>query len=737
MNNPFPEPDRPYIDLKVSEAKSQDIRRGKIRIMNEVMKQIGVSTGEIVEIHGNHSTASVAWPAYPEDLNRKIIRMDNITRENAGIALGDKVRIFKSHPKKAKKVSLSPAEINLSFEFGFENFIKRKLLGYPLTLGDTVLIPVLGKENPFVIQEVQPEGVVLITDATKVEVISTTKDDSENGYDKILYDDIGGLGDVIQKIREMVELPLKHPEIFEALGIDAPKGVLLHGPPGVGKTLIARAVAYETSAHFITINGPEIISKYYGESEQRLRSIFREAEDQSPSIIFIDEIDAIAPKRDETGGDVEKRVVAQLLASMDGMVTKAPIVIIAATNRLEAVDNALRRPGRFDREIEIGVPSKEARLEILQIHTRRMPLEESVDLKYYAKTLHGMVGSDLQALAREAGMRTMRRFLPEIDLEADTIPEEILDRMKVTNEDFLDASREVQPSALREVYIELPDVSFDDIGGLDDIIDELKETVEWPLTRPEVFTKMGITPPTGILLYGPQGTGKTLLAKAIASSAEANFISIKGPELLSKWVGESEKAIREIFRKAKVASPTIVFFDEIDSIASNRGSRGESGVTERVISQLLTEIDGMEERNNIIVMASTNRPDMVDPALLRPGRFDRIIHVHAPNVAGRMKILEIYTDRMPLAKDVNLKEIAKTLDGFVGSDIEALCREAGIMALREDIMAKIVNADHFDQAGKKVYPTMSTSAEEYYTKIEATLRAKDKTQGRKDNQNYT
>ena len=588
------------------------------------------------------------------------------------------------------------------------------------------MIPVLGRANPFVVLSLKPEGIVLVTDDTKLEVTDQAVEDL-NAKSLISYEDIGGLEGVVTKLREMVELPLKHPILFEKLGIDPPKGVLLHGPPGVGKTMLARAVANETDAHFITINGPEIMSKYYGESEQTLRSIFREAEEKSPSIIFVDEIDAIAPKREDTTGEVEKRVVAQMLASMDGMAGRGQVIVIAATNRAQAVDPALRRPGRFDREIEIGVPSADGRFEILSIHTRGMPIADDVDLRHYADNTHGMVGADLQALTREAAMGTLRRFLPDIDLDAETIPAEILDAMEVTNNDFTMAAKDIQPSAMREVFVEVPKVKYDEIGGLDDIIQKLKESVEWPIKNPEAFKRIGINPPAGILLYGPPGTGKTLLAKAVANESEANFISIKGPELLSKWVGESEKAVREVFRKARMAAPTVIFFDEIDSIASRRGSNGgDAGVTERVISQLLTEMDGLEALNEVIIMAGTNRPDIVDPALLRPGRFDRIIYVRPPDLEGRKEILDIYAKKMPLDDDVNLEEIARSLEGFVGSDIEALCREAGLIALREDMQASLASQRHFVAAREKVHATMTPQAQEYYEKLEASLKTDQK-----------
>jgi transitional endoplasmic reticulum ATPase len=686
------------------------------------MRKIGISTGEIVEIAGSKTTAAVAWPAYPEDLKKSIIRMDSVIRQNAGIGLSEKVTIKKANPAKAKKIIFGSVQTNVSFEYGFETFVKRKLLGYPLTKDDTVMIPVLGRANPFVVIDLDPNKIAIVTDDTELEITNDSESIKFIDHAKITYEDIGGLDDTIQKLREMIELPLSHPILFEKLGIDPPKGVLLHGPPGTGKTLIAKAVAQETKAHLITLNGPEIMSKYYGESEQRLRSIFREAEDKAPSIIFIDEIDAIAPKREETGGEVERRVVAQLLASLDGISSRGQVVVIAATNRHSSIDEALRRPGRFDREIEIGVPNVDGRRDILQIHTRGMPLADDVNLDEFAERTHGRVGADLQAFAREAAMRTLRKFLPDIDLDAETIPSEILDKMQVTKDDFEEALKEIQPSALREVFVEIPKVTYDEIGGLDDVIQELKETVEWPIKHPEAFERIGITPPAGVLLYGPPGTGKTMLAKAVANESETNFISIKGPEILSKWVGDSEKAIRETFRKARMVAPTVIFFDEIDSLAPRRGLNSDTAVTERVISQLLTEMDGIENLNKVVILAGTNRPDIIDPALLRPGRFDRLLYVKPPDYDGRKIILEIYTRKMPLADDVDLDKISKLLEGFVGADIEAFCREAGLIALREDQGAQQINEKHFTQAREKVHATMTQSAYEYYSKIEQTLK---------------
>ncbi|MHA1202377.1 MAG: CDC48 family AAA ATPase, partial [Candidatus Heimdallarchaeaceae archaeon] len=562
-----------------------------------------------------------------------------------------------------------------------------------------------------------PSGIVVVTESTQLKVAEKPLLEGEKTAPSSSYEDIGGLHQEILKIREMVELPLKFPQLFEKLGIDPPKGVLLHGPPGCGKTLVARAVANESEAHFIVINGPEIMSKFYGESEQRLRSIFKDAEDNSPSIVFIDELDAIAPKREDVTGEVERRVVAQLLALMDGLVARGQVIVIGATNRPNAVDPALRRPGRFDREIEIHVPDRDSREEILLIHTRGMPLTQDVDLKTLANITHGYVGADLEALAREAAMKTLRRVLPSVNLSEGSIPAEVLDQLEVTHDDFLSGFKEITPTALREVYVESPNVPWTEVGGLEHAIIEIREAIEWPLTQKDAFKRIGIKPPRGILLYGPPGCGKTLLAKAVATESEANFISIKGPEVLSKWVGESEKAIREVFRKARLAAPSIIFFDEIDSLIPVRGTSSDSNVTERVISQLLTELDGLEELKDIVVLAATNRPDIVDPAVLRPGRFDRLIFVNPPNQKGRLQIFKVYTRDMPLASSVSIKELASVTDGFVGSDIEALCREAGMLALRESFDIENVTMSHFNKALERIHPTVTADVIKYYEKI--------------------
>lgn len=705
------------ITLRVAEAKQRDVGRGKVRLDSMAMSKIGVSTGDIVEIIGKRSTTAVAWPSYPEDLKKDIIRCDGVIRRNASVSLGDKVVVKKAKVSVARQVTLAPEQMSVNIDFSFENFVKRKLLGQPLSRKDTVLIPILGRAIPFNVVSTVPSGIVVVTESTQLKVAEKPLIEGEKTAPSVSYEDIGGLHSEIQKIREMVELPLKFPQLFEKLGIDPPKGVLLHGVPGTGKTLIARAVANESEAHFIVINGPEIMSKFYGESEQRLRSIFKDAEDNSPSIIFIDELDAIAPKREDVTGEVERRVVAQLLALMDGLIARGQVIVIGATNRPNAVDPALRRPGRFDREIEIHVPDRDSREEILLIHTRGMPLAQDVDIKSMADVSHGYVGADLQALTREAAMKTLRRVLPSVNLDEESIPAEVLDQLEVTHDDFLLARKEITPTAIREVFIEIPDVPWSSVGGLDKVISEIREAIEWPLKQREAFKRIGVKPPRGILLFGPPGCGKTLLAKAVVTESEANFISVKGPEILSKWVGESEKAIREVFRKARLAAPTIVFFDEIDSLTPIRGMSSDSNVTERVISQLLTELDGLQELKDILVIAATNRPDIVDPALLRPGRFDRLIFVHPPSQAGLEEIFKIYTKNMPLSNDVDVKVLAAQSEGFVGSDVEALCREAGMAALRQDFNIAKVSMKHFKKAIKKIHPTVTPEVQKYYEQI--------------------
>ncbi len=705
--------------LKVAEARQRDVGRGKIRMDDINMREIGITTGDVVEIRGRQKTGAIAWPAYIEDQGAGIVRMDGIIRRNAKVSLEENVRIRKAQIKVAKTVNIAPTR-QISLDYGFEAFVKRKLLGYPVSKNDTVLIPILGRSIPFIVNATTPTEIVLITDTTKLNVSEKPVSEMETGMPGVSYEDIGGLSEAIQKIREMVELPLKHPELFKKLGIDPPKGVLLHGPPGTGKTLIAKAVANESEAHFIPIQGPEIMSKFYGESEQRLRDIFKEAEDNAPSIIFIDEIDAIAPKREEVTGEVERRVVAQILALMDGLESRGETIVIGATNRPNAVDPALRRPGRFDREIEIGVPDKNERLEILQIHTRRMPGIEEVDIEKLAVITHGFVGADLAALGREAAMKKLREILPEINLSEDTIPPSVLDNLKVEDRHFEAALKEIHPSAIREVFIEIPNVRWEEIGGMDLIKQELIEIVEWPLKKKEKFKQLGINPPRAVLLFGAPGTGKTLIAKALATESKVNFLSVKGPELLSKWVGESEKAIREVFRKARIAAPALIFFDEIDAVAARRGSGDSSGVNERVISQLLTELAGIEPLRDVVILAATNRPDMIDPALLRPGRFDRVVYISPPDEQSRKVILEIHTNEMPLSKDVNLDRLAKETEFYVGADLEAICREAGMLALREE--REFVEWRHFEAALSRVHSSCTQEMMKWYENQESQFR---------------
>ena len=606
----------------------------------------------------------------------------------------------------------------------FIEYIKDQLMGKPVSRGEVIVIPAFTTELRFRVITTQPTQHVYVTLDTDIQVREKPVKEAEiRGVPRVTWEDIGDLEEAKQKIREIIELPLKHPELFRHLGIEPPKGILLHGPPGTGKTLLAKAVANETGAYFISINGPEIMSKYYGESEARLREIFKEAEENAPAIIFIDEIDAIAPKREEVTGEVERRVVAQLLALMDGLKERGKVIVIGATNRPQAVDPALRRPGRFDREIEIRPPDKRGRKEILQVHTRNMPLADDVNLDELAEMTHGYTGADLAALAREAAMTALRRFLPQIDLTQPKIPVNVLQKLKVTRQDFLEAMKYIQPTLLREIYVEVPEVRWSDIGGLDEVKQILREAVEWPLKAPEVFEKMGIRPPKGILLYGPPGTGKTLLAKAVATESEANFISVRGPELLSKWVGESERAIREVFRRARQAAPCIIFFDEIDSIAPARGFRTDtSGVTDRMVNQLLAEMDGIVPLQNVVVIAATNRPDIIDPALLRPGRFDRIVYVPPPDKKARLEIFNIHLRNTPLDKDVDLEKLAEMTEGYTGADIEAVCREAVLIALREEFKPRPVSMKHFEQALKVVPPSLKPEDIKRYEEIGRELR---------------
>ncbi len=717
------------ITLKVIEARASDVGRGIARVDPAIFREKGWQAGDVISIQGKKRTAALLWPGYPDDTGTGVIRLDGNIRRNADVSIDDRVpvRIIQSAP--AESLVLAPT-VPMRIT-GAEEYLRRYMEGRVLTRGDVIEISVMGRKIELVAVRVNPaKDAVVIGDRTRIE-ISEKPAKEEKAMPRVTYEDIGGLGPEIKKVREMIELPMKHPELFERLGVEAPKGVLLYGPPGTGKTLLARALASETNAHFETLSGPEIMSKYYGESEEKLRQLFKTAEEQAPSIVLIDEIDSIAPKREEVTGEVERRVVAQLLALMDGMEARGKVVVIGATNRPDSLDPALRRPGRFDREIEIGVPNKESRLEVLLIHTRGMPLAKDVNQQKLADVTHGFVGADLAALAREAGMRSLRRVLPELDLEVEAIPVELLNKIEVNNDDFLEALREMEPSAMREVMVESPDVKWDDIGGLSQVKQELVESVEWPLTYAKLFAHMDAEPPKGILLYGPPGTGKTMLAKAVATESQANFISIKGPEFLSKWVGESEKAVREVFRKARQAAPSVIFLDEIDSIAPSRSSgTSDSHVTERVISQILTELDGLESLNSVIVIAATNRPDIIDPALLRPGRFDRLIEIGLPDEKGRLEILKIHASTKPLADDINLEEIAKKTEKYSGADLSAIVNEAVMLAIRECVLqgksleeAQICNykieKKHFDEAMKKVQPTAETDLYKKFSKGKA------------------
>ena len=729
------------LKLKVAEAIQDDVNKGIVRIDTSVMQEIDVRPGDIVEIEGERGTVGIADRAYPGDIGLNIIRMDGLIRRNASTGIGETAKVRKADVKEAKKVMIAPARKGIMIRAS-SNLFKQGLLGRAVVKGDIISLGGTKRrrttmsESPFfedifsmldesmmgfglgdlkfIVVDTSPKQAVIISELTDIDFNPEAVEISEEKVPEVTYEDIGGLGEEIKKIREMVELPLKHPEIFERLGIEAPKGVLLHGPPGTGKTLLAKAVANETNANFVLINGPEVMSKFYGESEHNLRKKFEEAEKNAPSIVFIDEVDAIASKREEVHGEVERRVVAQLLASMDGLKSRGKVVVIAATNIPNSLDPALRRPGRFDREIEIGVPGKEGRLNILKIHTRNMPLAKNVNLKELANITHGFVGADLASLAKEGAMIVLRRVLPDLKLDQEeAIPNELLEELRLTQKDFKDALKLVRPSALREVLIEVPNVKWEDIGGLEEVKQELKEAVEWPLKNPEAFKRLGVRPPRGILLYGAPGTGKTLLAKAVANESEANFITVKGPELISKWVGESEKGIRQIFKKARQTSPSIIFFDEIDAIAPRRGVSADSHVTERVVNQILTEMDGLEDVGDIVIIGATNRPDMLDTALLRPGRFDRIILTPAPDEKTREEIFKVHTKGMPL-KGIDLKELAKKTEGYVGADMEAICREAAIIALREDMKSKEVTKKHFERALDKVKPSINKEVEEAY-----------------------
>jgi len=814
------------IKLKVAEAIQEDVNKGIVRIDSAYLRDLDIRPGNIVEINGEKLTVAIADRSLPGDIGLNIIRMDGIIRRNAKTTIGEMVTINKADVKEAKKVTIAPARKGVMIKASPEVF-KQGLLGRAVVKGDIVslggtrrrrntmmgnpmygdVFSMLGEtmagfglgDIKFIVVDAQPKQAVLITEHTMITFNPEAQEVENNSIIDITYEDVGGLDSEIKKVREMVELPLKHPEVFERLGIEPPKGVLLHGPPGTGKTLLAKAVANETNANFMVINGPEIMSKYYGQSEENLRKKFEDAEKNAPAIIFIDEIDAIASKREESKGEVERRVVAQMLALMDGLKSRGKVVVIAATNIPNSLDPALRRPGRFDRELEIGVPQKEGRLSILKIHTRNMPINPDYDLsnskqlikKQISKTkielkeidkekqsgryknltsdielldsilkkvekkdqksfeemlgkkeltddehskleylllqdllsqvasiTHGFVGADLSALAKEAAMIVLRRILPNINLDEDEqIPPEVLEKLQLKMDDFKQALKTVRPSAMREVLIEVPNVKWTDVGGLEDVKQELIEAVEWPLKNQQAFRQLGIRPPRGVLLYGAPGTGKTLLAKAIANESEANFILVKGPELLSKWVGESEKAVRKIFEKARQTAPTIIFFDELDAMAAKRSNNSDSKVNERVVNQLLTEMDGLQELNDVVIIAATNRPDILDTALLRPGRFDRIVLVPAPNNDSREIIFNVHTKGIPLAKDVNIKKLVEKTENYVGADIEAICREAAILALRSNIKSKTVSMEYFEKALEKVRPSVTKEIEEEYAKL--------------------
>ncbi|PIN95156.1 ATPase [Candidatus Pacearchaeota archaeon CG10_big_fil_rev_8_21_14_0_10_30_48] len=743
------------IKLRVAEASQDDAYKGIARIDYDTMKLLGLRRGDVVSIKGGRESIAIVDRAYPADVGEGIIRIDGIIRKNAKTGVGEVVELRRTEIKEAKKITVAPVQENIVVQ-GNPEIFRRGLLGRAVLKGDIVVLggvqrrkdllsedlgefgdvfgDILGnfasnfggmgfgglQQLKFLIINTNPAMPVVITENTEVVVNSKAVEVSEEKLFDVNYEDIGGLKEEMKKIREMIELPLKHPEIFERLGVEPPKGVLLHGPPGTGKTLLAKAVANESDANFILLNGPEIMSKFYGESEKKIRDIFAEAEKSAPAIIFIDEIDAIAPKREDVQGEVERRVVSQLLTMMDGLKTRGKVVVIGATNRPNSLDPALRRPGRFDREVSINVPDKDGRLSILKIHTRNMPLTKDVNLIELAAITHGFVGADLSSLAKEAAMSVLRRTLPKLEIKEDieSIPDELLKQLVITAKDFQEALKVVRPSAMREVLVETPNVSWEQVGGLDKVKQELKEAVEWPMQYPDSFKRIGITPPRGILLYGPPGTGKTLLAKAVAKESEANFIQVKGPSLLSMWIGKSEEGVRKIFERARQVSPCVIFFDEIDALASKRGMDAGTKVTERVLNQMLAEMDGLEELHNITVIAATNRPDMLDTALLRPGRFDRILLVPGPSKEGRLQVLQIHTTKVPLDKDVNLDKIAEKTDGFVGADLENLVRESAMLALREDINIKMVSRKHFDEALKKVRPSVTKTTMDVYQKME-------------------
>jgi transitional endoplasmic reticulum ATPase len=694
------------VSLKVAETNPKFVGRGMALVDPKVMEEMDLSTGDVIEISGKKKSYVLLWSGQRDDQGKKLIRIDGYTRNNIGVGIDDIVSVHKVNVKNAEQVILAPTEeLNI---VGLEDYLPELLEGRVVTRGDMIPLNIMGRRIGFAVTSTSPTDAASLVDSNTEFIIGSIPKAGAKGVPRVSYEDIGGLKNEVQKVREMIELPLRHPEIFDRIGIEAPKGVLLHGPPGTGKTLLAKAVANETNANFYSISGPEIMSKFYGESEERLREVFKEAEENAPSIIFIDEIDSIAPKREEVSGDVEKRVVSQLLTLMDGIQSRGKLVVIGATNRPNAIDPALRRPGRFDREIDIGIPDEQGRLDILLIHSRGMPLTEDVNLESIAKVTHGFVGADLEALSKEAAMRSLRRILPEINLEQPKIPVEILNKIKITKQDFDEALRDVQPSAMREVLVQRPNVGWEDIGGLQQVKEELAEAIEWPLKHANLFAEANVEPPKGILLYGPPGTGKTMIAKAVAATSEANFISIKGPELISKWVGESEKGVREVFRKARQAAPCVIFFDELDAVAPRRGgSEGDAHVTERLLSQMLTELNGLEDLKGVVVIGATNRPDIIDEALLRPGRFDRILEVPAPDKEARKHIFQIHTKKKPLESDVNLDKLVEMTEGMTGADIAALVNAAAMTAIKEYVRQKSgsklrIPMRHFETALNKI-----------------------------------
>ena len=741
---------RGAVKVQVAGAKPQDVGTGTVRVGRKALEAIGAREGDVIEIRGKRSTAAIALRPYSEDEGLEVVRLDGLQRGNAGVSIGDHAEIQKADAKPARRIQLAPAQKNLRL-VGSGDMLRRTLFQRPLVTGDVISTSIYqrnagapgGQNMPedlfrmffdqpaFGLQEIRlkvisttPRGIVQIAQDTEIELLPEYVEQEEEERLDVTYDDVGGIGDTLRDVREMIELPLKHPELFQRLGIDPPKGVLLYGPPGTGKTLLARAVANESDAKFFHIAGPEIMGRFYGESEQRLREIFQQAQQQAPSIVFIDEIDSIAPKREEVTGEVERRVVAQLLTLLDGLEPRQNVIVIGATNRLDAVDEALRRPGRFDREIIIGVPDVTGRREILAIHTRGMPLESDVDLDELARISYGYVGADMAALAREAAMETLRRHLPEMSLDTGQIDASILEKLRVTRDDFMNAIRRIQPSALREIMIEVPNVGWDDIGGLDGPKRELREGIELPLKHPEAFQRLGIRAAKGFLLFGPPGTGKTLLAKAVAREAEANFIATKSSDLLSKWYGESEQQIARLFQRARQVAPTVIFIDEIDSLAPARGGGlGEPAVTERVVNTLLAEMDGLEELRGVVVIAASNRPALLDPALLRPGRFDDLVYVPVPAREGRLHILNIHTGHMPLASDVDLEVLADRTPGYTGADLEDLVRRAGLEALRENIDSEIVDASHFEAALGETRASVTKEMEREYEELLRTLKS--------------